>query len=131
MDRSTSKDKAINFAKTRLRNHQANLAAYRLYREELPKAVDQYLDKKYAPLKKALAEYGSIGEIHNAYGYGYIGEKKYQSIMYLYEQYENDATNRLLVVTLEQIDRTIEELSACVDTARRDLNTLITNGGDE
>lgn len=42
--------------------------------------------KKFQPLEKALKDYGSFNGIHDAYGYDFISEKRYQRLCKLKEE---------------------------------------------
>ena len=74
------------------------------------KAIAELTGRKYAPLDKALKEYGTFGEIHNAYGYDYISEKRFRNLKKLYDERQNDPTGRLTADVLEFIDRRLNDL---------------------
>lgn len=67
------------------------------------KAVDKYLAKKYAPLEKALEDYGNIGEVENAYGWDIISKAKYRKIMDLYEEQQTDPTRQYMEEMLNHL----------------------------
>lgn len=80
------------------------------FRETVEKAIAELTGRKYAPLDKALKEYGTFGEIHNAYGYDYISEKRFRNLKKLHDERQNDPTGRLTADVLEFIFSKIKGL---------------------
>ena len=78
------------------------------FKSLLVKAVDKYLAKKYAPLEKALADYGNIGEVENAYGCDIISKAKYRKIMDLYEEQQTDTTCQYMEEVLNHLKERIK-----------------------
>ena len=46
--------------------------------------------KKFIPLEHAINEFGSFNGIHDAYGYDFISEKRYQRLCNLKEEKESE-----------------------------------------
>lgn len=121
----------IEIAQKRVRTYEVELKEYRQYANDLRAAVDLYLKKKYAPLERALAQYGTLDEIQTAYGYGYISKKRYKQIVGLAYMQQDDPMRRLFNSTEWQINVRISELEACVKSAQHELNTMMVSGGDD
>ena len=54
------------------------------FRSTVKAAVDKYIEKKYAPLEKALKEYESWNGIKDAYGYDLISKQRYDKLLMLH-----------------------------------------------
>lgn len=72
-------------------------------------AVDKYIEKKYAPLEKALIEYESWKGIKDAYGWDMISKAKYDKLQLLYLERNDDLTAQYLNDVLEYIEKQIQD----------------------
>ena len=79
------------------------------FRTTVKTAVDKYLEKKYAPLEKALLDYGSWNGIKDAYGWDMISKKKYDKLLILHLEKAEDSTAQYLADVLQYIDKKIED----------------------
>ena len=72
-------------------------------------AVDKYIEKKYAPLQKALKEYNSWEGVKDAYGWDMISKQKYEKLLILHLEKEEDFTTQYLTDVLAFIDKQITD----------------------
>ena len=72
-------------------------------------AVDKYIEKKYAPLQKALKEYNSWDGVKDAYGWDMISKQKYEKLLILHLEKEEDFTAQYLTDVLAFIDKQITD----------------------
>ena len=72
-------------------------------------AVDKYIEKKYAPLQKALKEYNSWEGVKDAYGWDMISKQKYEKLLILHLEKEEDFTTQYLTDVLTFIDKQITD----------------------
>lgn len=79
------------------------------FRNTVKIAVDKYIEKKYAPLEKALKEYDSWNGIKDAYGYDLISKQKYDKLLVLHFDKEDDFTANYLNEVLGFIDKQIND----------------------
>ncbi len=79
------------------------------FRNTVKNAVDKYIEKKYAPLEKALKEYDSWNAIKNAYGWDMISKQRYEKLLVLHLEKEEDFTAQYLNDVLAYIDKQISD----------------------
>ena len=72
-------------------------------------ALDKYIEKKYAPLQKALKEYNSWEGVKDAYGWDMISKQKYEKLLILHLEKEEDFTTQYLTDVLAFIDKQITD----------------------
>ena len=72
-------------------------------------AVDKYIEKKYAPLQKALKEYNSWEGVKDAYGWDMISKQKYEKLLILHLEKDEDFTTQYLTDVLAFIDKQITD----------------------
>ena len=84
-------------------------------------AVDKYLEKKYAPLENALLEYGSWKGIKDAYGWDMISKKKYDKLLTLHLEKNEDTTAQYLADVLQYIDKKIEDTKRWLTDTKNQL----------
>lgn len=105
--------------KQRITIAERDIKGLTAFRETIKMAVEQYTAKKYAPLLKAQEDYGDLG---NAYGYGWIGAKKYERLRDLERERDDDRTDAYfekidayLSGELKSLEKTLEELKRNYD----------------
>lgn len=79
------------------------------FRSTVKAAVDKYIEKKYAPLEKALKEYESWNGIKDAYGYDLISKQRYDKLLMLHLDKNEDFTANYLNEVLGFIDKQIND----------------------
>lgn len=79
------------------------------FKNTVKAAVDKYIEKKYAPLVKALKEYDSWNGIKDAYGYDMISKQRYEKLHILYLERNDDFTAQYLNDVLAYIDKQIND----------------------
>lgn len=79
------------------------------FRSTVKAAVDKYIEKKYAPLEKALKEYESWNGIKDAYGYNLISKQRYDKLLMLHLDKNEDFTANYLNEVLGFIDKQIND----------------------
>lgn len=79
------------------------------FRATVKTAVDKYIEKKYAPLEKALKEYDSWNAIKDAYGWDMISKQRYEKLLVLHLEKEEDFTAQYLNEVLGFIDKQIND----------------------
>ena len=88
---------------------EKQLAELTEFKTTVKTAVDKYLEKKYAPLENALLEYGSWKGIKDAYGWDMISKKRYEQLLTLHLEKNEDTTAQYLADVLQYIDKKIED----------------------
>jgi len=87
-------------------------------------AVDKYIVKKYAPLEKALEEYNGWNGIKDAYGWDMISKQKYDKLLLLHLERQEDFTANYLNEVIAFIDRQINETKESLKDTERALDKL-------
>ena len=99
--------------KTKLERDQhtakKRLADLSEFKTTVKTAVDKYIEKKYAPLQKALKEYNSWEGVKDAYGWDMISKQKYEKLLILHLEKEEDFTTQYLTDVLAFIDKQITD----------------------
>ena len=88
---------------------QSQIKQLQDFKELLIKAVDNFLQKKYMPLEKALQIHGGIGGLENAYGWDIISKAKYQKLCDLYEEQQSDPTHLYMQDILKHLKERIAD----------------------
>ena len=119
----------LDYWENSLRNSQKTLADYRKFKETIQQAVDDFSDKKYAHLDKAIEKYGSFEEIRTAYGYGWITKARFDKLDTLRAEKEEDRTHDLLAPMIKYINERIGAVEKVVQFEQSRIKEIKQRGG--
>lgn len=105
--------------KQRIARTEKEIRNLTTFRETVKQAIEQYQSKKYAPLIKALADYEDLG---NAYGYGWIGQKKYEKLRDLEAEREEDKTDAYFDKIDIYLKGELKSLEGLLERLKRDYD---------
>lgn len=96
---------------------EKDLKAYSDFQSIIEEAINDFIKKRYAKLFLALEKYATptktmearFEEIREAWGQGFIGDRKFKSLDDLFKQYENDGLARCVDEVLFMFDRKISD----------------------
>lgn len=111
----------INRLKREISDCIISISNFETFRANLIESMRNFVNDKYASLDKALAEYGSFDEIHNAYGYDIISTRMYNKLKKLYEDRQKDPTERYVADVLEFLDTRLSDMKGNLDILRHAL----------
>ena len=114
----------IEQLETEIRKRSASLQNYVEFRSTVKRAIDELLERKYAPLEKALEEFGSMEQIRDAYGWELISKARYYKLTRLDAERREDNTYALAEDLFIHIDRRIDDMTNDIEGKNRRLEAL-------